>query len=233
MESDERHHLRLALVDFLGSFEDFGGLGGGDADDTVFIGDDDVAGFDFDAGALDGYIASDAGETADGAGGDDAAAVDGQAKGAHLFQIADAAVDDDAGHATSFGGGSHQASDAGDVKAVLDDDNADFAGVAVVDHGGGFAGGEGRGGFFGGGGFDEDGDGAADGAGGDGAGAHVVGHETALAGDLVDGVGDGGDGDDFEASEEGVFRDCFAGGLEAEAEESAGADGERESFVAR
>ncbi len=232
MESDEGHHLGFAFVDLLGPLEDFGGLGGGDPDDTIFIGDDDVAGFDFDAGTLDRDVAGDTGEAADGAGGDDAAAVDGEAECSDLFQIADAAIDDDAGHATGLSGGSHQASDAGDVNAVLNDNDADFAGVAVVDHGGGFAGGEGGSGFFGGGGFDVDGDGSADGAGGDGAGAHVVGHEAALAGDLVDGVGDGGDGDDFIAGEEGVFRDCFAGCLEAEAEEGAGTDGERESFVA-
>ncbi len=233
MEPDERDHLGFAFVDLLGPLEDFGGLGGGDADDAVFIGDDDVAGFDFDAGTLDGDVAGDAGEAADGAGGDDAAPVDGETERSNFFEIADAAINDDARHAAGLGGSGHQAADAGDVNAVLDDNDTDFAGVAVVDHGGGFAGGEGGGGFFGGGGFDIDGDGAADGAGGDGAGPHVVGHEAALAGDLVDGVGDGGDGNDFVAGEEGVFRDCFARGLEAEAEEGASADGERESFVAR
>ena len=63
---DEGQHAVLGVVEFLGLFEDVGGFGFGDDDDSVLVGADEIAGVDFGSGAGDRDIHAGDAEVVDG-----------------------------------------------------------------------------------------------------------------------------------------------------------------------
>src|SRR5579862_5565698 len=117
---DEGHHAVLGVIKLLGAFQDVGGVLAGDDGDAIVIGNDDVVGVDANTGAGDGNVGACEAVMVDGSGWRDAHSEYRELEAADLRRIANGGVDDGAGEAADFHGGSHQPSDAGGIGAVLE-----------------------------------------------------------------------------------------------------------------